>query len=177
MGDTGLDIRQANTIKPGSKRLEELEVALGTDTFKPTGLMIRLFLAFIKDDEERNPQTILRDELDSSYNLWYIWQATKPEFKKWWSDSLESIFTGVKLGQVHKAVLRRACQNSPQDAKLALERFDKQYKPTTAQEHRHSVAPLPDQDTADLAESSRKREVKRVESVVKDDVNPGQPND
>jgi hypothetical protein len=168
MPGTPLDIRQANTIEPGSQDVDSIRALLGNDDYIPTILQCRLFLAFIDDSEERSPQVILRDDLGSGTNLWYMWCKGTPGFNKWWNTCLESVYSGFRLNEVWRAMIRRAKQNSPQDAKMVLERFDTQYKPTTAQERIYSVAPLPDQDQAALAESSRKREVKRIESTVKE---------
>lgn len=61
------------------------------------------------------------------------------------------------LANVYSAMLRRACDNSPQDAKLFLERFDDDYKPATSQEHRFPGLRPPDGDVEAAVERSRKR--------------------
>lgn len=143
----------------------ELPTLLGTDDYTPTILQCQLLLTFINDNEDNlSPGKVLK-RIGHHYSQWYMWKKHKPKFIIWWNQCLNSAFTGEHLTTVWNAVYRRACENSPQDAKLFVERHDKAYKPTTAQEQRHTFAGyVPNESAKELAERSRARERRRIES-------------
>lgn len=107
-----------------------------TKEFSPTGLQIQVLCAFLDGMREENnpsPRQILI-ALGRAAENWYGWQK-KPDFLNWWNKALEEHFGGHGLTEVHSAIFRRATQNSAQDAKLFIERFDPKYKPTIGTEH------------------------------------------
>ena len=140
------------------KEFDLLKVLYANEDFNPTTLMIKLLVAFVEDNEDRKPQVVLRDDLESSTSLWWMWRKNSPGFIKWWNTCLESVYSGFGVPEVWKAVRTRAVNHSDAAAKLFIERFDTKYKPTTSQERTYSFAGYkPDQTTAELAEKSRQR--------------------
>jgi len=110
---------------------------LSTQEFEPSGLMIKTLCAYLEGIRTGNgqmvsPQQIIV-ELGHDRTNWYYWNK-KPLFTKWWSQSCEEFHQKTGLYSVHSAIYRRAIDNSPQDAKMYLDRFDPNYKPATAQE-------------------------------------------
>jgi len=101
------------------------------DGFEPTTAMQKFAVAYIQQPELSHCE-ILR-ALGYSVQLWYQWQH-KPGFKPWLQKVVSDSMSGIRLTEVYNAIYRRACDNSPQDAKLFLERFDKDYKPTNKTE-------------------------------------------
>ena len=89
-------------------------------------------MTYLQANSELTPQQILKSIGKSDVN-WYVWQQ-KPLFKQWWSMACADAMKATVLPQVHKAIARRALTDSSADAKLFLERFDQEYKPTTKQE-------------------------------------------
>ena len=159
------EIRQENTIEPGSQSPDLMEVIYGDEDFVPTPLQCKLLLAFVKDSEERQPKEVLKEELGSGMNLWYMWRKGSPGFIKWWNSCLAAIYSGFGVPEVWSAVKKRAIRHSDAAAKLFIERYDAQYKPSTSQEHLHSFAGYqPTETTAELAERSRERERKVIDS-------------
>ena len=152
-----------------SKELDLMKVIYADEDFVPTPLMCKLLVVFVEDNESREPKIVLRDELGSGTNLWYMWRKNNPGFIKWWNTCLESVYSGFGVPEVWKAVRNRAVNHSDAAAKLFIERFDTKYKPTTAQEQRHSFAGYkPGFTTAELAEKSRQRKSianKEIEDV------------
>lgn len=55
-----------------------------------------------------------------------------PAFKEWFQ-AAKTEFYGKELGDVHEAMKKRAVKGSSKDAKLFLERFDKEYQPKQIQ--------------------------------------------
>lgn len=109
---------------------------VGTKEFRPTGLQIQCLCGFIESlvvNKEQEPTKILTG-LGRADTNWYGW-LKKDGFLDWWNQAIEEYFTGHGLREVHKAVYRRALGNSPQDAKTYLDRFDKDFKPATKEEH------------------------------------------
>ena len=104
---------------------------LGIDDFSPTRQMIQTFVQFVKSDGTKSPAQVLRDDVSGNYGQWYNWLSRYPKFDQWWESNLERVGKGTCLQQVHRAIARRACKDSPQDAKMYLERFDKKYKPSS----------------------------------------------
>jgi len=112
-----------------------------------------------KGERQRTPVKVL---VGMGHNrwTWYSW-LEKPLFLDWWNKSLvDNYYTKTGLMQVYEAIKRRACGNSPQDAKTYLDRFDDDFKPQTAQEHGFKgIEPADEQQVKDaraLSESKRK---------------------
>ncbi|MHC4498513.1 MAG: phBC6A51 family helix-turn-helix protein [Planctomycetota bacterium] len=117
-------------------------------------------------DPDVTPQDICR-ELGIHRSLYYKWRKN-PQFGLWLREVFNSHFKGEGLQQVYSAMLRRGAANSPQDAKLYLERFDVDYKPTTAREHSlHAGQRPPDQDVqAAIAASKARAEAHKARAVA-----------
>ena len=143
----------------------ELPVLLGIEEFTPTTLQCKLLLHYINDNEDNLSTGQMLRRIGHDYTLWYQWKRNNPKFLVWWNRCLESAFTGEHLTTVWNAVYRRALRHSDAAAKLFVERHDAQYKPSTSQEHLHSFAGYqPTETTAELAERSRERERKVIDS-------------
>jgi len=132
---------------------------LSTQEFEPSGLMIKTLCAYLESIRKSTGQVVTPQqiivELGHDRTNWYNWQK-KPLFTKWWSQSCEEFHQKTGLYNVHSAIYRRAIDNSPQDAKMYLDRFDPNYKPATAQEHRFPGI-APPEDIAGAVERSKAR--------------------
>ena len=132
---------------------------LSTQEFEPSGLMIKTLCAYLESIRKSNGQTVTPQqiivELGHDRTNWYNWQK-KQLFTKWWSQSCEEFHQKTGLYNVHSAIYRRAIDNSPQDAKMYLDRFDPNYKPATAQEHSFAGV-VPPEDIAGAVERSKAR--------------------
>lgn len=159
--ETLADVREIDN-EPDNK-FDLLKTIYASEDFRPTPLMCELLVAFVEDNSQRQPKEVLSEELGSGMNLWYMWRKRNPGFIKWWNSCLEAVYSGFGVPEVWSAVKRRALVNSPQDAKLFIERFDVKYKPITAQEHTFAGY-TPDKNSKELAERSRARERKVIES-------------
>lgn len=159
----------------GHRLIIKLPAMVGTTQFTPTGIMIETLCSHLQvtgDKGLMSPTEILRANGRSATN-WYRWQE-KEGFIEWWTAAQAEYHSRLGLGDVHKAIRRRALGNSPQDAKLYLERFDKEYKPTTAQEHKFPGLEPPE-DLPGAIERSKER-AKLVASEVVED-RPETPQD
>lgn len=157
--------------KTGKGLTIQLPSLVGTQEFKPTGLMIRTLCAYLQALERGEhilPYKILKG-LGSSDKNWYNW-LRKEGFIQWWDKGVGDYHVSIGLSRVHIAIYRRALGTSPQDAKLYLERFDKDYKPATAKEHSFFPGIAPPADIPAAIERSRARAKMFVASEVKDSV-------
>ena len=148
---------------------------VATQEFEPTALMIKtvsVYLEGLKSQEESltPPQVLV--QIGHGRQNWYNW-LKRPLFKEWWDKVCTEFYTNTALYNVHGAIYRRAMANSDQAAKMFLERFDKDYKPATAQEHSFpGIAPPEDADAA--IERSRQRALENAPKTHQDA--PGQEN-
>ena len=143
----------------------QLPSLVGTQEFTPSGLMIKTLCAYLQalqDDSVKSPIQIL-SSLGSSKQNWYNWQV-KDGFAQWWTRACAEYHENIGLSHVHAAIYRRAVGNSPQDAKLHLERFDKQYKPTTGTEVKFPGIAPPE----DLQGALERSKARQIESTVVD---------
>ena len=127
-----LPISPANTditTEYPEKDVPLLQTIYGVDGFIPTGLQIRCLVAFVRSNGQKSPAQVLRDDAGGSYRTWYRWMADDNGFINWWKTCIDHALKGPILSRVYLAIARRAMKDSNQDAKLMLERFDKDYKP------------------------------------------------
>lgn len=147
-----------------------LPTIVGIKEFKPTRLMLETIAIHIVERARKEklrsiPQILVEGGHDRQN--WYQW-LQKPGFQDWWSKTIvEQFHTKTGLLQVYDAVHRRACGNSPQDAKTFLERFDDEYKPHTAQEHKFPGIVPKSEDELREAEELRKRRMAEIEAETK----------
>ena len=148
----------------------ELPKMFGVEGFQPTARMIEFAYAYrhmlekVGLDEDMHvvsPAQLCRDGLGFSQSLYYKWQK-KEGFQKWLQKVLNDWFGTTGLQSVYSAMYRRALQNSPQDAKMLLERFDREYKPQTSTEHKLAGIRPPDEQTEQQAIEASKQRVKAV---------------
>lgn len=145
----------------------QLPSLVGIQEFTPSGLMIKVLCAYLQGLSKDSSLSVLQilDSLKASKQNWYNWQR-KEGFIEWWTQAIQKYHTTTGLSHVYGAVYRRATASSPQDAKMYLERFDKDYKPATAQEHTFPGV-VPPEAIAPALERSRQR-AKAVQSAVQD---------
>lgn len=140
--------------------------------YQPTVLQLKVLCVYLQaldSGEVKKPTEILRGFKKKVQN-WYYWQK-KMGFIDWWNAACQEYHKNVGLSSVHSHMLRRATQESAQDAKMYMERFDPKYKPAVAVEHYAGVMPPEGPGSgADAVEQSRKF----IESVDKDVVNEQQ---
>ena len=107
-------------------------IVQGTKDFRPTGLQIKWMVAYLEDEANTHPAKLLED-LGAERTGWYRWRDSAA-FVQWLTVTVQEWLGSVGLANVQKAIYRRAVRDSSADAKLFLERFDSDYKPTTKQE-------------------------------------------
>ena len=155
--------------KTGKGLTIQLPSLVGTQQFIPSALMIRVLCSYLQAQELNKPQSAIQilKKLGNNVSNWYLWQK-KDGFTDWWNRACADYHTNIGLSSVYGAIHRRATGNSPQDAKLYLERFDKDYKPTTGQEHTFPGIAPPDK-AEEAVERSRQRaeQRKQIASNVK----------
>ena len=104
---------------------------VGNTDYTPTALQLKVLCGYMEGIEkgiDASPMQILKADGHARKN-WYNW-TNKTGFMAWWSRSLSEFHLHTGIPEVHKAMFRRARKDSSADAKLYLERFDKDYKPT-----------------------------------------------
>lgn len=149
---------------------------IATQEFEPTAMMIKVLSVYLesikntKNNEGKSltPPQIL-EKIGHNRRNWYNWTA-KPLFAEWWSKACVEFFSKTGLYNVHSAIYRRAIDNSPQDAKMYLDRFDPNYKPATAQEHSFAGV-IPPEDIAGAVERSKARG-EAMQGLAKVDIDP-----
>ena len=127
---------------------------IDTQQFHPTCIMQKVLLAHLKEisdpecDKITNPPRFLTT-MGHDRSNWYKWQKL-PGFQQWWYKTIEEELQGGILNKVHANLAKLAMtQRDSSIIKLFLERFDKQYKPTTKQEHGFAgIEPPADKDSA-----------------------------
>jgi len=147
----------------------KLPIIVGTQEYEPTGLQIQVLCAYIEAinaKEQAEPIRLLKAMAKAPTN-WYNW-LKKNGFMQWWNQAIEEYFTGHGLSEVHSAIYRRALGNSSQDAKIFLERFDKEYKPTTREE-RTFPGLEPPEDIPGAIERSKERAKLVASEVIETD--------
>lgn len=140
------------------KDVEGLPLLLGMGGYKPTVFQAQAVYLFLISTENKPIHQIVGD-ITYDASLWYKWKK-KPGFMEWFDKVCHSTFSTEKLLDVHAAVYRRAMGNSPADAKLFLQRFDKNYVERTQQDQRLSFQGYEPAD----ADSSRDRQRKAIAS-------------
>lgn len=113
-----------------------LPAMVKSGNYEPSGTQIIVLCAYLQSldaAEFKKPTQILKD-LDKSPDNWNKWQR-RDGFIDWWNGACEEYHKSIGLSSVHSHMLRRALQESPQDAKLFMERFDPKYKPKQSVEH------------------------------------------
>ena len=137
----------------------------GYKGFSPTALQIQVLckvlqLNAINDDTK--PYLIL-EEMGKSNSNWYEW-VKRADFCEWWHAAHVEYHSKTGLAGMYNAVQRRGLANSSQDAKLYLERFDKQYKPQTTTENTFKgFAPPDERKQIEAIETSRRMIAGEVE--------------
>ena len=122
--------------KTGKGLTIQLPSLVGVQEFTPSGLMIKTLCAHLQAAESDKIKSAIQilSSLGSSKQNWYNWQK-KEGFTQWWKKACSDFHANIGLVNVHNAIYRRALSNSPQDAKIYVERFDDEYKPTIKTEH------------------------------------------
>ena len=159
--------------KTGQSLTIQLPSLVATKEFVPTGLMIRTLCAYlqvIENDELKSPTKILSELKHSTHN-WYNWHQLEG-FRQWWNKAVSDYHSNTGLTGVYCAIYRRAKKDSSADAKLYLERFDDEYKPTSVRELDVYPGRRP-ADKTKAVENSRKR----IESISKTHEDPGSADD
>lgn len=148
----------------------KLPSLVSSEEFEPSGLMIRtlsVFLQCLEAKEVQSPTDCLEAQGKDKSN-WYKWQA-KEGFIKWWTKAIEKYHTRTGLSHVHNSLYQAAlAPGGATDRKLYLERFDKDYKPTTSEEHRFPGLEPPE-DVPAAIERSKERAKLMASEVVKTD--------
>ena len=146
----------------------QLPSLIGTKEFTPTGLMVKMLCAHLQSLELDEPMSVIQLLKADGHGRqsWYDW-LKKKGFIEWWNKACTDFHTNIGLSKVHLGIYRRAVSSSPQDAKTYLERFDKDYKPTTAEEHRFPGIEPPE-DIQGAIERSRERAKLVASDVVED---------
>ncbi len=141
--------------------------------FKPTEKQIKFSIAYGDLLEKQGNGEVIEyvttaelshKGLGNDQSLYYKWRKN-PNFEKWLNLVANDFFKGSGLRQVRSSMHRRACQNSPQDAKLYLELNDPSYKPSSTVEHQVSGLRPPDAATEQAAITASR---KLIESNTKD---------
>jgi len=144
----------------------QLPTLVGTAEFTPTGLMVQTlskYLLSLCNTERKSAIMILSEDGHSKQN-WYNWIYRKPGFMTWWNKVITDYHANYGLADVHNAIYRRAIGNSPQDAKMFLERFDDDYRPTSKTE----MELTPGMRPPDLKDSQARSEAKRKAVLVEE---------
>lgn len=146
----------------------QLPSLIGMQEFTPTGLMIKMLCAHLQSLELNEPMSVIQLLKADGHGRqsWYDW-LKKEGFIEWWNKACTDFHTNIGLSKVYMGIYRRAVSNSPQDAKTYLERFDKGYKPTTAQEHKFPGLEPPKDLPRAAIERSRER-AKLIAASVED---------
>lgn len=149
----------------------KLPSLVSSEEFEPSGLMIRtlsVFLQCLEAKEAQSPTECLEAQGKDKSN-WYKWRA-KPDFVTWWTKAIEEYHTRTGLSHVHNSLYQAALTpGGATDRKLYLERFDKDYKPTTAKEHSFFPGLEPPEGIQGAIERSRERAKQVASEVVKTD--------
>lgn len=127
--------------------------------FNPTAKMLQViskYLQILAVNPLIKPTDIVKQSKDCSLNTWYTWQK-KPGFCRWFDEAVTEYFESSGLTCVHKRIYERAMDNSPQDSKLMLERFDRKYKPQQRLEHVVGHEPPEDNQQGAVAARSEER--------------------
>lgn len=171
-------------VKSNRRLIISLPSMVATKEFRPTGLMIKaisVYLLALDKDRPLLPREAVI-EAEGSENIWYIW-LKKPLFLKWWNQAIAEYHSHIGLSNVHNALYKSALKTVgafSADRKTFLERFDKDYKPATSQEHSFPGIAPPD-ETEQAVERSRQRaeqfKTKAIESKeVQGQVDPPPPS-
>ena len=110
----------------------------GNEEHRPSSLQMRFAEIYLRrldlgDELGRGFEiNILENDLKCTSQNWYNWNRD-PRFVKWFLALKENFNVTRGLSNVHTATYSHALKESPADRKLFLERFDKMYKPQTAQ--------------------------------------------
>jgi len=108
---------------------------VGNSDYSPSALQLKILCGYMEGIEKgisASPMMLLKKAGHSKAN-WYHW-LSKTGFMAWWTRSLDEFHLHTGIPEVHKAIFKRARRDSSADAKLYLERFDKDYKPTVRAE-------------------------------------------
>lgn len=147
-----------------------------TKEFRPTRLCVKAVYVwcmqaeeFVREKLKAGAEGLVSTEIMSLPQIvkalghnrtnYYHW-ARNPAFRPWLRKVVEELISNEFLPQIQLNLARKASRTHDSSmVKLALERFDTKYKPTTAQELRHQLpCHMPKETTAELAERSRRRE-------------------
>ena len=161
---------QVSFLRKRPMSTKALTIIEGTVDFQPTNLMSRVLLRRLNEignprcEKLTNPPKFLK-AMGHDRSSWYTWQKM-PGFKNWWEAAIEEHFTGDILRRVHAHHADLALnQRDSSTLKLFYERFDRDYKPTTATEHKVSGIRPPDAiSEAQAVAASRKM----IESITKE---------
>lgn len=154
------------------KLILKLPAMVGISNFTPTQLMIETLCTHIQSQGTKDVMSPLQALKANGHSLtnWYRWLAEREGFMTWWNAAIAEYHSYLCLPDVYNAIYRRALRLSSADAKLYLERFDKAYKPATAQEH--TFPGIEPQDAEEAVERSRER----AKEVSSQEVGQGQLN-
>jgi len=150
----------------------KLPSLVSTQEFQPSGLMIRTLCAFLEALDAKkhiSPPQILT-ALGKHSSNWYIW-LKKPLFTEWWNKAIAEYHSHIGLSNVHNALYKFALKlSNPTDRKTYLERFDKDYKPTTSQEHSFPGIAPPDETGQAIARSRARAEQYARKTIESKDI-------
>jgi len=166
------DKGKAAQVLAKNKLIDRIPPLIGIHEFRPTQRMIEFVWTWAKllekcvNEQEImavTPYIVCKHLCGFAESTYYNWRK-KPSFQMWLNAVLNDFHKTVHLQTVWSSILRRATANSPQDAKLWIERWDDGYKPTTTTEHKISGIRPPDAvSEAQAIGASRKR----IESITK----------
>ena len=147
--------------------VEGLPLLLGLGGFKPTVFQAQAVYLFLSQTDNQPIHRIV-GEITYDASLWYKWKK-RAGFMEWFDKVCHSTFSSDKLLDVHAAVYRRAMGNSPADAKLFLQRFDKNYTERSQSDQRHSFQGYDPPAADESRERQRKALAKQAPGTYADD--------
>ncbi len=138
--------------------------------FRPTqnmGIFMAAYLQALVLQPDIKPLQVISKTHIISVQQYYIWRK-KAGFQAWIDRCVTEFFEHSGLTRVHTRIYETACDNSAQDRKLFLERFDAKYRPTQGLEHSVLGQAPPDNDQQGACITSSEERRKLIDSTVKD---------
>ena len=131
----------------------------GRGDFTPTGLMARLVVTFMAEEESLSPMQVLAKMGHAKWN-WYKWQQEQPGFLDWWNTVIEETIKDEHLARMYLSLFKRALTHDTGAAKLIAQRFDPKYTERSQQDIRGIFAGYEPTE----AQNSRERQRKALAS-------------
>ena len=133
-----------------------------TADFEPTAAMLQALDAYLNADEPISRRQAV-GATDHHPTLLYTW-LKKPGFDKWWSQAVDRKIEDLHLSDVKKALLHSATKrHDTTAAKILLERYDKDYKPSSKLDIGHGFKGFTPPSRADAVAYS-KQKIKEVQN-------------